>query len=238
MIKLELENNTIIELDVKVEIYEKIKKKEGKDTLTMNKVEDVYRYFIDCKNGKLTKKSYVKGNKTYSNSKYKDKSINIDTKYKTIVLLLESPHKDEYDSANNPIAPAQGKTGENIEKYIISVLEDIKSRDKKLLKEEGYRLIVCNPIQYQTSLYMYHKQDLKDDYATLRNQCWRKMWQEDCIRDNFKERIKSYKPELIINACTSSLKDNVTKFLKEKGYNNIYTTYHPSYWNGFNIEKQ
>ncbi|MBW4862959.1 MAG: hypothetical protein KZY55_06605 [Paeniclostridium sp.] len=108
---------------------------------------------------------------------------------------------------------------------------------KNLLKKEKYRLIICNPIQYQTSLYMFHGMQLQDDYTTLRNQCWRKIWEEQSIKDDFKKRMDLYKPSLIINACTSSLQDYITKYLKSNNYSNIYTTYHPSYWNGFNISK-
>ena len=50
--------------------------------------------------------------------------------------------------------------------------------------------------------------------------------------------MDKYKPELIINACTSDLQDNVTKFLKTNNFKNIYTSYHPSYWKGFNITKE
>lgn len=226
-------------IKVGLPIDESIFKEIGeKDILDINKVNDVHRYWINYEKGKLTKQFIDKKNTKFSKSKYADDIISENYEDKTIVLLLESPHKDEYDSCNNAIAPAQGKTGENIDKNIITLLRELESLNPGLFNEGRYRFIICNPIQYQTSLYMYHKHELEDDYRTLRNRCWKKIWRDENIQEDFKSRLDLYKPILIINACTSALQIKVTQYLKENNYNNIYTTYHPSYWNGFNIKEQ
>lgn len=240
-VEIKLENNVSIKLDVKesieAEIKKNIKLKKGNIILNMPKIDDVYRYLIDCSGSKLSMKCVKKGKREFKESNYKDKSVEIDKKYKTIVLILESPHEHEYGSNKEPIAPAQGQTGKGIEKNILVVINEIMNLQKDLLEKEKYRLIICNPIQYQTSLYMYHGMKLQDDYKTLRNQCWREIWRQQSIKDDFQNRMDLYNPSLIINACTSSLQDYITNYLKSNNYSNIYTTYHPSYWNGFNISE-
>ncbi|MDK4681057.1 hypothetical protein [Kingella negevensis] len=52
----------------------------------------------------------------------------IEDSYK-IIVILESSHKDEYEDDRNKLAPAKGKTGKNIRKY----LADIRTRIHKQL---------------------------------------------------------------------------------------------------------
>lgn len=243
-INLVLDDKFNVSVNIDKDIAEEIKKYsniKGDDIkLKLKKVEDVYRYLITYKEKKLDKKNIRRADDKFNESNYKDKSTDRDKKYKSIILLLESPHCDEFNSNKIPIAPAQGETGKLIDKNIFNVLEEILSSEEKSIFNEGdnIRIIIANPIQYQTSLYMYHNRKLEDEYQTLRNRCWRAIWNEKNIKDDFKERIKRYNPTLIINACTYSLKDKVTEFLKENKFNNIYTSYHPSYWKGFNIKKE
>ena len=244
-VNLILEDYCTIEVEIDKSIAEEIRKNNKINSenidLKLSKVEDVYRYLIYYKKNKLLKKALKKDGTKFSESKYGDRSTGRDkNKYKSIVLLLESPHCDEFDLNNNPIAPAQGETGKLIDEKILSVLDEILRLDKNtiLAEDEKLRVIIANPIQYQTSLYMYHNKKLEDEYQTLRNRCWRKIWDEKKIKDDFEKRIKQYNPVLIINACTYSLKDKVTKFLKDNKFENVYTSYHPSYWKGFNIKKE
>lgn len=242
-IQIELENNETVNFDIKNNniakvIKNNVKPKSGKIILEISKVEDVYRYKIGYKDNKLSNIPINKDEEKFGNSKFNDNAVDQDNKIGTIVLLLESPHQFEYDKYNNPIAPAQGTTGDNIDKNIINVIAEIIVVHGSVLSEGDYRIIICNPIQYQTSLFMYHNQKLKDEYATLRNQVWRKLWENENVKEDFKKRMDLYKPCLIINACTYALQEKVTNYLINNKYSNIYTTYHPSYWNGFNIKKQ
>ncbi len=242
-IKIKLENDYSIDFTIKNErIVNTIKEnnafKGGQIILQIPKVDDVYRYKIEYNDCKVYKISGNKDEENFRNSKFDDKTTDKDNELKTIVLLLESPHEHEYDSNNMPKAPAQGTTGDNIEKYITSVIKELIDLDEKVFDECVYRLIISNPIQYQASLFMYHNKKLKDEYSTLRNQVWREIWKVNEIKKDFKDRMDLYKPSLIINACTYSLQKKVTDYLLSEKYSNIYTTYHPSYWNGFNIKKQ
>lgn len=148
-----------------------------------------------------------------------------------IVLLLESPHEKEYDTAFYSKAPAQGKSkgaaGGAIENYIEKVISIIidkylsKFGNSPLIFGQKYRLVITNPVPHQCSLYhLYHtKLDDKHKLAkVLRNQIWLNLWNLTIFKNNFgfkplkkkfKNKITDYEPKLIINACT---KGNIDKY--------------------------
>ena len=66
----------------------------------------------------------------------------------TIVVVLESPHKDEFNNQNFPNGnPALGKTGEMLQKYFENIL-----RKNISYLPDNYRVILMNSIQFQCSL--------------------------------------------------------------------------------------
>ena len=168
---------------------------------------------------------------------------------KTIVIVLESPHEDEYlRNAGQPIAPAQGVTGRNLRRHLYKVLRSCCSLHCSL-RAGTSRLILSNPVQFQASLVSVI--DSGKQWHKIRNAVWRKLWNyrydttpQDCggqtasgsfpIRDCFKNRLARYSPNYIINACTSSFSTNVSDFLKSLHFpdmEGLYQVCHPSSWN-------
>ena len=170
-----------------------------------------------------------------------------------IVLILESPHKDEYQpgNINCPIAPANGDTGHNIDRYLATVLSRIEMKEGQQLIVPSSHVVISNPIQFQTSLHAIHGKSLEGTWETLRNNVWWTLWNnsEGHIKQCFRERlVYTYNPSLIINACSGkftpceyrtcthrqrrNLKDrkrNVTKFVREELPKvPLYETYHPA----------
>lgn len=261
-ITIEIEGGKSIQIKVKSLIIEVMKEhcknnmndfiqkhKEGitiiKGFQKCNEVKDVHRYNVEIKNGTINKNLLKNRSKEFLESKFNDNTVNIGKEDEVILLILESPHKDEYivkDKKLVPIAPAQGDTGKNIEEEIQKVLTEINRFEE--LDDGKYKLIICNPVPYQTSLGAYHSESLKDSYKTLRDNVWKKMWSNDEIKGDFKKRLETYKPYLIINACTSSVKKYVTECVKDylKYVNTsklFYTTNHPAAWkwHGYNVHK-
>ncbi len=157
-----------------------------------------------------------------------------------IVLLLESPHKDEYDYRNEgrviatPRAPAMGQTGNLIREHLACVLKNIAV--------PGDRIIIANPIQFQASLYVIHRNKIcKERRRKLTNAVWKSLWGIREIRERFLTRIDSYNPRIIINACTSAgrLNEIVDKFLEcQLPDVCCYQTSHPaSWWAGCSYRK-
>ena len=121
-----------------------------------------------------------------------------------IILILESPHKDEYKvkscskgsncSYRDYIrpAPARGSTGVNIKRYLSEIFA--------YEEFNGYKVALVNPIQYQCSLG-----NLK---LGLKDVIFRGLMSMNRSRylSCFKERFRSiYNPahDLVINCCTS-----------------------------------
>ena len=205
----------------------------------------------------------------------------------SVVLVIESPHKDEYEytiegeGEYNPppktkseqvltgitrCAPAQGMTGKKInEKNVISIIKQLRKRDhyaklRAVLSsvqpnKAGIRefpLILCNPIQFQTSLWAFHRISIGQEVARLltgpkkvftagdiRNLVWMKLWEIKEAQQCFISRITKFHPALIINACTGSLrnkqslKSHVDQVLRDLPLDYSYLlchTGHPSYW--------
>lgn len=113
----------------------------------------------------------------------------INNGYKNIVMILESPHINEYKYANeNFIAPAIGKTGELLKKWFYKCIKKHLSPNKK------YNVILMNAIQYQCSL--------GEDTIIYRDKLWCNLWFNYNKKDDFIKRLKHYNPDIIINACT------------------------------------
>lgn len=219
------------------------------DILSVSKVPDVHRYDLYFENwywviSELTKKHIKK-------SKFNDWPIEkiFDDKIKTIVLLLESPHKDEYlyigksgelnqrskdFSIKNiekivPISPAQWSTWLKIFKHFDKLFFEISDNLNSLYK---YRILIVNPIPFQTSLFSLHGKSLKWTYATLRNHVWETIWMDDKIKNDFLKRLDNYKVDILVNACTAKVKHHINNILKNQGYSFIYTEInHPESWN-------
>ena len=166
---------------------------------------------------------------------------------RTIVLLVESPHSDEYQCGNYfPIAPARGSTGRNIHRCLRTVLSRVgtKLRSAELNVNEhivpGDHVIISNPVQFQTSLHAIHGHSPSASrWSTLRNNVWKALWNEGgeggYIQLCFLARLNTYKPRLIVNACTgrrndtNSLNSIVTGFVQDKFPNvPLFYAHHPS----------
>lgn len=158
--------------------------------------------------------------------------LHICDKYEKIVILLESPHRSEYDYSFNPIGPAQGVTGNNVEKFLKELCKDLKLEDNK-----QYLFILMNPIPWQCSLGSFYDDGL---IPTLRNNIWSKLF--NIYVEEFKAMINLYNPMIIINACTNGRKgrvmDAINDIPKLNNANKFYC-YHPSCWHikGIGLEE-
>lgn len=146
---------------------------------------------------------------------------------RNIVLLLESPHKDEYEYNDDRIgrrkAPASGSSGRNINRYLHNVLSHIN--EDSIVPHS--HVIISNPVQFQASLHAIHRLSIKGWRKTLRDNVWRTLWDEPMIKQGFRHRLLTYRPSLIINACTASLKCLVSGELPNLPRCEVG---HPAYW--------
>ena len=172
-----------------------------------------------CEDNLVAKVEYInngwkfKENNILPNDRIAEPNILIKNKVNDrIVIILESPHKDEY--SKQITAPAMGTTGENINKYLLDIL------NKKIGNPQGdkkeYDVILMNAIQYQTSLGI--------DTEYFRDRVWLTLWNKGVARDEFIRKLEDYKPDIIFNFCTngSHKKDLIYILDKKKNSNMTY----------------
>lgn len=172
-------------------------------------------------------------------NKYNDKRPQ--SGHSNIVVLLESPHKEEYRTRGtfSPIAPAQGRTGRNICKHLPGYFDNPPSNrvGSEYIRDNSDRshIILCNPVQFQAFL---HATGLKLTPSS-KVKIWKKLWSVPGVKECFLQRLLCYRPHIIINACTKSgrndggCKEMVRTFLEEKrscfsGACHVYEIAHPS----------
>lgn len=162
--------------------------------------------------------------------------------HSNIVILLESPHKDEYEPVTfSPVAPAQGTTGKNIADhlcgYFDTQLSGVTGSNYMHLHANGSHIVLCNPVQFQASLRA-RKHRLKPKSKVM---VWERLWNVPGVKADFLQRLIRYRPHIIINACTKTgrsddgCKNLVRTFLDSQGARlptrcHVYEAPHPSSW--------
>ena len=159
---------------------------------------DNYIGDIIIKNGKIIN---PESNDKCSDFKIRNKISSWQFKLSSkIILIIESPHKNEFIGS---LGPAKGPTGKNIRDHFNIVIEDLIK-----LKDGSYPLILMNAIQYQCSLGF----DTKKYRDKIFRECWDKGG-SDC----FKLRLGCIYlvNDVVINACTAGKADKLNKKLRE-----------------------
>ena len=195
-----------------------------------NRVRDVDRYRVIVRNGVCCVAPHLCGEVAPRTNRFNDLRPNCADLGRTILLLLESPHKDEYRCGDPhcPIAPAQGQTGTRIKQHLERMLNDSPVTD---CSDVTYRVIIANPVQFQTSLWTIHEGTLPH-WRRLRDAIWKTLWDVCEIRQDFCSRLQCYYPDVVLNCCTSGLRKRVTAYLCQRGLAaRTYVAPHPSTWN-------
>lgn len=198
---------------------------EEKNTITLKRsyfkknkqVPNVTRFFVELTEEQLIIESPTEKNEFLVNSSFDDDVIDANFKNKTIAIILESPHIDEYEQRKEkliPISAAQGQTGKKIEKSIADLILALKNYE--VIEElHKYRVILINAVNFQTSLHFIHEKPMNNYYRELRDKIWLKMWTEiPQTKIDFTKQLDSLKKDsIIINACPKSLKPLINQEL-------------------------
>lgn len=151
----------------------------------------------------LTRKSALKGQHrqdiNYSNG-------TLQTNNKKFVVLLESPHIDEYLPVGQSYktAPAWGSTGDRFNSCFIKVLNDnlkVISNKFSFSGNQDFDVYLVNAIQYQCSL------GLSPLEPQLRDYVFQRLWnqQPNSFLQDLADRLNIINPDIIVNACTINL---------------------------------
>ncbi|MEG2183334.1 MAG: hypothetical protein RRY12_01480 [Cloacibacillus sp.] len=238
-----------------------------KTFLNDSKVPDTQRGSISITKQEFIYPSTLKPKQDEGTSKFYDKKCDSGLQ-KSIVLLIESPHKSEYVQKNYknrelmPIYPAQSETGDNIDKFLTKALHIILKQNRVNMSPNCENtqdlirdikpecpLVICNAIQYQTSLDFARssiKRGIKLD-ETIRDNMFELLWEIKAIQDDLLKRLRSYNPVWIIDAVTGLELEKDGKIVENNGLNQlvygflinnfketpISRCYHPAYWNNW-----
>ena len=117
-----------------------------------------------------------------------------------MILVLESPHKDEYDHTHKALGPAYGETGDNINTYLadilnVAILNSVLNNQCSLTK---YDLILVNAVQHQCSFGA--------NPLLFRDAMFLYYWEKEYYRKDFSKRltkvISKYNSCIVVNCCT------------------------------------
>ncbi len=193
-----------------------------KEVFNEKQIYDEIRYYVKVdSNSKVNKVEYI--GKSIEN---KD-SLKSYGNYKKILIIVESPHRNEFTFSYEPKGPAQGKTGYGIETKIDEIIKELGIISEELL------VVISNPVQFQASLGTFYSNGLD---KRIRDNLWTKLYDEN----DYLNRIKDIDAKYIINATTSRRTDRINRVIekyKNIGSNNpiIEVANHPSCWVGKEI---
>ena len=187
---------------------------------TVQECKDEFVMFIDtlCRKP-IVDIIYPKGNKR----NLVDIKMIESCKGSTIAVVLESPHRFEYDSSGQSVGPARGKTGENLSKYLLKKIKNVGIHGR-------YKIVLIEAIPFQCS------NGLRPINKKKRDAVFQYMWKNGG-ESYFIQRLKSHDPEIIINACTggvsnindpNSLNCIVDAAIKQVPCENYFYCPHPS----------
>jgi hypothetical protein len=178
------------------------------------RVPDVWRYTFRVRNGEIVLPLVPVAHPSIP-SNYPDRPAADAVGMDTILLILTSPHRDEFtkDSGGRllPKAPAQSRAwlgaGRAIEAYGHLVLSQLG------LHDGNYSFLLANPVPYQCSLSSVGPGKPAPLYPDVRNYVWRKLFELEVVREDFLNRCRLYHPKVVLNCCVPALRTELTTFI-------------------------
>ena len=141
--------------------------------------------------------------------------IKKDTLIFRLALIVESPHKAEFDSIFNPLNPLNGTSGTKFANDIYARLNTWLQNVN--IENQIVEVKIINPICYQTSLYHFlnnmipynNHQSGNIGYTrinkTLRNKVWDFLFNTCSLKTDFIKALQNYSPDFIVNCCTGTV---------------------------------
>ena len=144
-----------------------------------------------------------------------------------IALILESPHKDEYDKHFHPIRPANGKSGAKIASDLVNRVALIGNLKNNI----AYEVFLMNPVQFQASCHHWVGNSNCRNHT---NKVFRALFNKNKgnQRAYFINRLNAYNPDILFCCCTSNLKNVVYNAIVNSSVSSkpYCTDHHPSVW--------
>jgi hypothetical protein len=145
-----------------------------------------------------------------------------------VVLLVESPHKDEFEGATRePLGPLrQSQTRRNLSTHLSRSIESAEA------PRPDVDVVIANPVQFQASLVDFMVDLTVGLRPCIRNTVWKSLFSDDAVKRDFASRMRAYSPSLVVLAPTYELKRWVLNAVRDLSLPScrLVQTTHPSYW--------
>ena len=162
-----------------------------------------------------------------------------------LLILLESPHKYEFDPNLPHPLPAQGITGKNLQQELCNVLNNANNYQYGINiigEPEVYQIALIEPVNYQASEGIS-----TGKYPEIRDSNW--IWYfENGFSGLLKRKIQYFlhnnraKRTIVLNLCTNSTKSELRNRVQEcleqikDDRLQIYSGQHPCSWHRKNVK--
>ncbi len=155
------------------------------------------------------------------------------SRYDNLILILESPHKDEFSPTGIPLRPANGITGTKINNLLAKHVQYIPGLT--LSKSTVYCVWIVNAIQYQTSAYhqLYTVSGYSDYWRSLRDKVFKTMWDSNSpfnLQADLLQRLDTITPSECVNCVTGGKSAYGLRTLVSKAIPQACCYSHPSSW--------
>jgi len=146
-----------------------------------------------------------------------------------VVLLVESPHRDEFDEetreARGPLC--QKQTRRNLHCHLSRLISDAT-----VSIPQNADVVIANPVQFQASLVDFMVERSMGKARRLRDDVWKAFFAHEVIRTDFARRMRNYRPALVIIAPSYRLQEPVADGVRALSLESscLVKTIHPSWW--------
>lgn len=184
------------------------------------------RCVISCPNQSVGRIGDISKTKSFTREEITKVSQNT----KIVLLILESPHTDEYLQDNSGCwrarGPACGCTGYWIRHHLLTVLQFVNSS----IDYTQWELLLVNAVRFQCSLGRNLQQRQN---RCLKEKILRKCLQTHVFRKDLRDMVRDVvdgRTCLVVNACTKQTRGAVTELLLPNVSNGVVECDHPSSW--------
>ena len=147
----------------------------------------------------------------------------LDNGVRKIIIVLESPHVDEFEDENAP-CPANGTTGRFLRSFWDKIFGNAY---------DGYAAVLVNAVQYQCSL------GIQPIDGRTRDLVFQTLLDMEFFREDLERRISAIvaSGDVILNACTMGMARTIRKLNNKEMVGQVLNkrwrcldVYHPSSW--------
>lgn len=126
---------------------------------------------------------------------------------------------EKSNGQRTPKAPAQGRNWPGAGRAIHCYGQDVL---RKLDLADGrYSLLIANPVPYPCSLSSVVPGHSAPLDPTVRDYVWRQLFSLTASRADFLDRCLQYRPQRILNCCTTSLRTDLTNFMCDNFFQEV-----------------